>query len=193
MLHYDPSLAECFIFTYKEGMLSAIAHDLKIGVTAFTIQIDEKEPAIQATIDASSLRVLNAMKSGSESPDKLSNANKREIEGNIVKDVLHTKRYPEITFVSSSVIKQKDRYVVKGALTLHGRKRSITFAARREEDRIIAEVMLDQPAFGIKPYTAMLGTLRVKPDILIQVSLPIDELAWEPGEALKSGASADLP
>ncbi|MDH3599286.1 MAG: YceI family protein [Candidatus Tectomicrobia bacterium] len=176
MLHYDASLAECLVFTYKQGMLSAMAHDLKIRVTAFTIEIDEQEHAIQARIDAKSLRVLNAMKGGSESPGTLSNANKKEIEGNIVRDVLHAKKYPDIMFASSSMKKQNDRYIVTGTLTLHGQKRSITFGARREKDKMIAEVKLNQPAFGIKPYTAMLGTLRVKPDVLIQVSLPVTEL-----------------
>ncbi len=35
-----------------------------------------------------------------------------------------------------------------------------------------AEVRLQQPDFGIRPYRAMLGTLRVQPDVLIRMSVP---------------------
>ena len=41
MALYDASNAECHIYTYKEGVLSAIAHDLKIKVTSFRIDVSE--------------------------------------------------------------------------------------------------------------------------------------------------------
>ena len=44
-------------------------------------------------------------------------------------------------------------------------------------DILVAEVSLHQPDFGIKPYSAMLGTLRVKPDVTVVVSLPADAVA----------------
>jgi hypothetical protein len=36
----------------------------------------------------------------------------------------------------------------------------------------VAEVKIHQPDFGIKPYTAALGALKVKPDVLVRVSVP---------------------
>jgi len=36
----------------------------------------------------------------------------------------------------------------------------------------VAEVPIHQPDFGIKPYSAMLGALKVKPDLVVRCSVP---------------------
>jgi hypothetical protein len=36
----------------------------------------------------------------------------------------------------------------------------------------VVELKLHQPDFGIKPFSAALGALRVKPDVMIRVSVP---------------------
>src|SRR5262245_51169697 len=121
-MRFDASSAECLVFTYKDGLLSAIAHDLKIRVTKFSIEVDEATRAIAATFDATSLRVVGAMRDGAESPGTLTTENKRQIEENIARDVLDARRYPEICFVSSGVQETGDTYVIKGRLALHGRE-----------------------------------------------------------------------
>ena len=125
MVRFDAASAECVIFTYKEGFLAAVAHDLKIRVTKFAIDVDEVTRAITARFDAASLRVVCAMESGKESPGSLTIGNKREIEGNIMRDVLDAHVYPEIRFVSSSVEERAATYVVKGKLALHGHERQV--------------------------------------------------------------------
>ena len=66
------------------------------------------------------------------------------------------------------------RAVIKGSLTLTGKTRPLVIEAARRDGRWVAEVSLHQPDFGIKPYSAMLGTLRVKPDVTVVVSLPAE-------------------
>jgi hypothetical protein len=34
----------------------------------------------------------------------------------------------------------------------------------------VAEFRIDQRDFGIKPYSAMLGTLKIKPEVVVRVS-----------------------
>ena len=102
MASFDASSAECSVFTYKEGLLSAVAHDLKIRVTKFTIAVEEDTGAITAEFDAASLRVVCAMSDSKDAPDSLTAANKREIETNIVRDVLQAREYPEIRFTSTA-------------------------------------------------------------------------------------------
>jgi YceI-like protein len=169
MVHFDASSAECLVFTYKEGLLSAVAHDLKIRVTKFVIDVDETTRVISAGFDAGSLRVVCAMSDGKEVPRSLTTANKREIEGNIVRDVLDARRYPEIRFVSTAVEEKGDTYVVKGKLALHGHERQVRVQVREDAVHYIAEARIHQPDFGIRPYTALLGTLKVHPDVLIRI------------------------
>lgn len=171
MAHFDETSAECLVLTYKEGLLSAVAHDLQIRVGRFSVDIDEARPAVEARFDAASLEVVSAMQNGVPREGALSEGDKRKIEQNIVDDVLHSKRFPEITFTSSSVVEADDEVRVEGALTLHGQRRTITVRARTEGDRRVAEGSLRQPDFGIKPYSAMLGTLKIKPEVTVRISL----------------------
>jgi hypothetical protein len=43
---------------------------------------------------------------------------------------------------------------------------------RAEGDRWVAEMNIHQPDFGIKPYTAALGALKVKPEVMVRISVP---------------------
>jgi hypothetical protein len=175
MVHLDPSSAECWVFTKREGLLSAIAHDLKIRVTKFAIDVDEPTRVISAHFDAASLRVVCAMDAGNEAPGTLTAANKREIESTIVRDVLHAREYPDIRFGSTAVEENGSAYLVKGKLALHGHERGVRARVRQEGAHYVAEVRLHQPDFGIRPYTALFGTLKVQADVLVRIVVPIQK------------------
>ena len=164
-------MSEVYVFTFKEGLLSAIAHDLKIRVTAHEVAIDD-ERAVTATFDASSLRVVCARKDGHDSPRALSDSDKKSIERTIVDEILEAKRFPQIRFASTSVEREGEGYRVRGDLTLRGVTRAIGFTTRVENGAKVAEVTLHQPDFGIKPYRAMLGTLKLQPDVRVRVEVP---------------------
>ena len=83
----DASSAECLLFVLKEGLLSAVAHDLKLRVDEFEVAIDEPTKSVAAIFNAESLRVINAMKDGKDDPGALSEDNKKQIELNIRLDV----------------------------------------------------------------------------------------------------------
>lgn len=173
VLQYDARSAECLIFTYKEGLLSPVAHDLCVRVARLTIDVDEGAPEVAARFDARSLRVVSAMREGKEAHGLLSPAELNKIEQHIMDDVLEAERHPEIRFASSSVVADGDGFQINGALFLHGHQRTIAFPVRREAGRYRAELRLHQPDFGIRPFTAMLGTLRIKPDVLVRISIPL--------------------
>jgi polyisoprenoid-binding protein YceI len=146
------------VFTYKEGALSALAHDLKLRVTRFRIGVDDDRAptTVTATFDASSLRVVSAMRDGHESA-LLPAIAFGEVERNIEREVLRSRTFPEITFVSSAIT---DAHV-DGALTLCGVTRDVRIARTGTTGR----VRIDQREFGIKPFSAMMGTLKIKPHV----------------------------
>lgn len=162
---------ECHVLTFKEGVLSAVAHDLKIRVGQCSITIGEDE-SIEATFDPKSLSVVCARKDGRDAPGTLSGGDKKKIESNIQKDVLHSKKHPEIRFVSTSVTRDGDRATITGDLTLHGKTKSITATATKKGERWETEVSIHQPDYGIKPYSAMLGALKVQSTLRVQLSVP---------------------
>ncbi len=166
--------ADVLVFTFKEGLLSAVAHDLKIRVTSFAVRVDEATNAIEATFDPRSLRVVGAMKDGADARGALSESDRHKIEENILDDVLHVKKHPEIRFVSTSVEEDEGGtgYRVRGKLTLCGQTHEVAFVSRSDGEGQVAEVKLHQPTWGIKPYSAMLGTLKIQPDVMVRIALP---------------------
>lgn len=172
MPQHDATTAECHVFTFKEGVLSAVAHDLRIRVGRFTIEIDEEAGPIEARFFADSLRVDCAMKNGREDYDALSDRNRRDIEANIVGDVLHARRHPEIVFRSTRVQGEGGERSIEGSLTLHGVQRALRATTRRQAERWVTELELHQPDFGIKPYSAMLGALKLKATVRVRISVP---------------------
>jgi len=168
MARYDQSSAECFVFTFKEGLLSPVAHDLRITIQRFTV--DTSDDAVVATFDTSSLRVDTAMKDGRENPGALSEADKNKIAAQIREDVLHSSRYPEARFASTSLRNRPDGgYDIAGELSLHGVTRPLSVSTRSENGRHIAELTLHQPDFNITPYKAMMGTLKIQADVRIRL------------------------
>lgn len=166
MARYDASSAEVLVFSFKEGLLSAVAHDLKLAVRTFSI--DAEGERISGEFDPTSLRVVTAMKDGADHPGSLSDSMKDDIEKNLQRDVLDSRKFPTIRFEATTIGPAS----VEGRLTLHGTTKPISGKRMDAGGKRIAEFRLDQRDFGIKPFSAMLGTLKIKPEITVRVTLP---------------------
>jgi polyisoprenoid-binding protein YceI len=173
MPRYTQDDAEASVFTFKDGLLSKVAHDLKLRVTRFSVELDPGAPSVSAELDPASLVVVNAVRDGAEDPRALSDADKQKIAGNLRKEVLETERHGLVRFRSSQVERRADGgYAIAGELTLHGTTRALRFDTRLEGGRQVAEIELHQPDYGIVPFKAMMGTLKVKPGVRVRISLP---------------------
>ncbi len=154
------------VYTFKEGLLSAVGHDLCLE--ARVVEVREEEGRLTAEIAASSIHTITAMKRGAESPSTLSDKDRADIDRNTAASVLHPERYPTIRFEADEVTSSR----VSGLLSLHGEQRRVSLAVRIEGDRRVGSVELDQRDFGLKPFRALMGALKVKPVVRIEVSLP---------------------
>jgi hypothetical protein len=167
MMTYDASTAECFVLTFKEGLLSPVAHDLRLRVTRFEIEIGA---SLTATFDAASLVVDAPMKDGRDNHGALTPADKTKIEGQIRDDVLHAARHPHIIFRGPAPTLRADGgYDLHGELTLHGVTKSIAAETQLVDGRQQVELTLHQPDYGITPFRAMLGTLKIRPNVTVRV------------------------
>jgi polyisoprenoid-binding protein YceI len=117
------------------------------------------------------------MRQGAENPGALSDKDKRTIEGYLRDDILHPRRFPKIEFQSTEIEAEDDGWMVEGQLTLHGRTRTVRGRVERRGDRVVGKVRLHQPDFGIEPFRAMLGTLKIQPIVEVELSVPADALA----------------
>lgn len=145
-------VTELLVFTFKEGLLSKVAHDLKLVVEQ--VRVSQESEQLEVWVAADSLRVRCAMKNGREDYQALSVKNRREIETIICEKILRVRHYPMIHY--SGVIRG-ERAV--GTLTMCGVSRSVVLPWRDG----VGELTLDQRHFGITPYRAVMGALRLKP------------------------------
>lgn len=172
MIRLGPPAAECRVLTFREGLLSSFGHDLELAVTRFDVRVDDEARRVDASFDAASLRVVRALRDGVETA--LSEADRRTIEDNVRRDVLDANRYPEIRYRSSRVATVDGGFDVTGKLALHGKERDVAVQLRRTGGRYTAQVRLEQPDFDIRPYSALLGAIKVKPGLVVALSLPAE-------------------
>lgn len=172
MATYDQTDADCVVYVYREGIASAVGHDLAIEVGEFEIEVTADGGQVEGRFVADSLRVRHAMVDGQPRPGKLSAKDKKKIERNIHKDVLETRRYPVITFRSTEVAGEAGDVRVTGALSLHGVENEVSLAGQIEDGETFVCGRLEQPDFGIEPYRALFGALKLKPHVDVEVRLP---------------------
>ena len=166
MARLDSTKAEVVVLTFKQGLLSAVAHDLKLQVGRFTL--DAEGDRLVGEFDTASVRVIDAMRDGHEHPGALSSSMKADIEKNIVHDVLESRKHPTARFETTKVTAES----VEGQLTLHGVTKDVRGTRKDAGGQRVAEFHVDQRDFGITPYSAMLGTLKIKPEVVVRVSVP---------------------
>jgi len=165
-----PDNATLSIRTKKAGAAAMAGHNLLIKVTAWSATIElGAEPSdtkIELTADSGSLAVLEgtggAMNLGAD--DKVS------IKKTIDDEVL--KRTP-ITFRSTAVEAgaDGDHLTVTGELELAGRRKPIAFElAWGGDGALIGSAIIKQTNWGIKPYSALFGTLKVVDEVTVEIA-----------------------
>lgn len=171
-MHFDASNSECRVFVRRAGLLSAVGHDLELRATDLAIDVDVAALHVRARVPAGALEVVDAIEGRERRPGKLSAKDKAQINENVANDVLEVARFPAIEFESTRVEPAPDGYRVHGRLSLHGQTRALAFVARRSGARLSGEVGIHQPDFGIEPYRALGGALRIRPDVSVVFELP---------------------
>jgi hypothetical protein len=58
-------------------------------------------------------------------------------------------------------------------------------------DRVVARLTLNQPDYRIKAFRAMMGALRVKPEVLLEVSVPFPRDKMSRDQAARDQAAGE--
>jgi YceI-like domain len=153
---FGPENATLTVRTRRTGAASKAGHDLLIEVTAWSATLDHNvEPALTLTADPRSLRVLE----GTGGIQALDDEAKAGIAQTIDEEVLVG---APIEFRSTSVEGSR----VEGELELAGERHPIGFELVAGEDgRFTGSATVKQSDWGMKPYTALFGTLKVADEV----------------------------
>jgi polyisoprenoid-binding protein YceI len=156
------------VFTFKEGMLSRVAHDLALRLDRFVVTLDGE--ILRVEFELASLVVEGPVESGVIRAERFDAATRAEIERAMHEHVLETRRHPTALF-SGSAVPADSGFDVSGQLALVGRSVPLSFAVRRERGSLRAELELVPSRWGIEPYRALFGAIRLRDRLRIEVEL----------------------
>jgi hypothetical protein len=138
-----------------------------IEVTSWSATLDVADELARSSLELEADATSMKVREGTGGVMELGDADRREIEQNIDDEVLG--RHP-IEFRSNSVEGDGERLRVRGDLTLAGRGQPVEFDLRVGPDGAIAgSARLKQSDWGIKPYTALFGALKVADEVEVEV------------------------
>ena len=156
MRTFGPENATLTVMTKRTGAASKAGHDLLLEVTSWSATLDQDaDPALRLTADSGSLRVLE----GSGGIQALGDDDKAGIEQTIEEEVLMG---TPIEFRSTAV----EGRGLEGELELAGQRHPISFELAGDEDgRLTGTATVKQSDWGMKPYSALFGTLKVADEV----------------------------
>ena len=166
---FGPENGTLSVRTGRSGAAAKAGHDLLLHVTAWqaTLELGEgsQPTGIVLDADATSLRV----REGTGGMQPLGDDDKANIEQTIDDEVL---KGSAIRFRSTSVGVAEDgvRLAVTGDLTLLDTTKQIAFDIVVEGDDVLrGSAVVRQTDWGIKPYSALFGALKVADEVEVAI------------------------
>jgi polyisoprenoid-binding protein YceI len=158
-----PDNASLHVETGRSGAAAKAGHDLVIDVNSWeaTLEVGD-DSRLSLSADPTSLHV----REGKGGMQALKDDDKEDIRKTIDKDVLKKK---SIAFTSSSVETAGDGLKVSGELEIAGKAKPITFDVNESGGTITGSAELKQSDWGIKPYSALFGALKVNDEVKVVV------------------------
>jgi polyisoprenoid-binding protein YceI len=154
------------LYTSREGVAARVGHDLTIEMTKWWGRVrvgpDPAADELTVTVDMGSMHIVE----GTGGLAALSDGERREILRNAQK-ILSVDRYPEATFVADTVTGD----AVHGTLSLLGRSRPLRLAYRNDGERHRVRGTIRQSDYGIKPFRAFFGALKLADAVRIEAEL----------------------
>jgi polyisoprenoid-binding protein YceI len=172
IVHYGlvPEQSKFTVQAFAEGLFSAFGHDPVLAIKDFSGEVQFvpgsfESASLKITIKADSIALGNEVKE----KDRI------DIEQTMREQVLEIAKYPEIVFVSNNIsvsrlAEGRYRARVIGDLTFHGATQKNLWITSEvtvsgESLRAKGDFSLKQTDFGIKPFSAAGGTIKLKNEL----------------------------
>ena len=156
------------VFTFKDGILARAAHDLALRLDRFEITLDGDR--VTAVLPLEALTVIGPVEGGVVRTDRYDAAQRDEVEATMHAQILRTARHPTARFAGRAV-PQGTGFEVSGQLELAGRTATLSFDVHRDGDLYRARFEIPPSRWGIAPYKALLGAIKLKDVVRIELAL----------------------
>ena len=170
----DQASGDLTLHTGRAGVGSKVGHDLTLRVRQWSaraqVEDDGTVSRVRLVAVLSSLEVLR----GDGGLKALSDKDKATILGNAL-ETLQAKDFPEVLYEAGDLTLPAGESIVQGQVTIAGTTRPLTieaFVHRNGDDvRVQVRGQILQSTFGIRPYSGMLGALKVRDLVEIKADL----------------------
>jgi polyisoprenoid-binding protein YceI len=175
---FGPDNGRMTLSTYRDGLVAQAGHDLTIDAVRWSGEIvvgaDLIPSSMRATVDLGALVV----RAGTGGIKPLTDRDKREIAVTARK-TLSADRYPEASFTATNFEPAAGGGgVIAGTLVLAGQSRPQRLAISQTAPGVYhATTTIRQTDYGIKPYSAFLGSLKVADAVEVVIDVDLSQAA----------------
>lgn len=170
-----PHVGRVLLRTSRAGLASRLGHDLLLSLTEWSGELDLSQDGGASTLDLElDLRSLVVLE-GTGGIAPLSEEDRRLIRRNALQ-ALAVRAYPVARFGTSASGHVSAGGTLQGTLAMRGRSRPLRVHVEQlEEGSWRATTTVRQSDFGIEPYTAFLGALRLADEVGVEAeaTLPL--------------------
>jgi polyisoprenoid-binding protein YceI len=165
----DAPDGELLLRTGVTGRAARMGHRLTIAMRRWqaTVYWVGTEPvAAELAVETDSFEVLR----GEGGVKGLSGPEKTLVRSNALRS-LDASRFPAIRFTAETIDKTDDGYRLTGMLQIRGKSRAHVIDLHTEDLgdswRMSAESAVRQSDYGVKPYSLLMGSVRVADDVTV--------------------------
>ncbi|MBS4729802.1 YceI family protein [Mycobacterium sp. SM1] len=168
----DASDGELLIRTGVTGRAARMGHRLTIAMQRWQVTViwaDGEPTSAKLTVEVDSLEVLQA-EGGVKA---LSAPEKALVRSNALR-TLDADHFPWICFAAESIQKTGRGYRLIGKLQIHGKTRDREIDLRTDDLddwwRMSTQATVRQSDFGVKPYSLLMGSVKVADEVIVSFS-----------------------
>ena len=173
--HLGQDNGRLLLRTSRDGMGARAGHDLLIEVARWAAELTVGDDAAPAGLEVRADLHSLAVREGTGGVKPLTDRDRREIAVT-ARRVLGADQHPEATFTATGIEPDgPGGWRLAGTLTLGGRSRPVQLSIiQTEPGRYRATGVVVQSEFGIKPYAAFMGALRVRDAVDVEADVQLN-------------------
>lgn len=148
----------------KAGLFSGFGHTHTVVAPVQRTEIDPAKMSATIVVLTKGMRVVDK---------DVSEKDRAQIQADMLgPKVLDAQQFPQIVFQSSRIeAAGPQQYRVSGTLELHGRRKELSFNVAGGPDHYTGTTRLKQTDFGIEPFSAGGGTVKVKNELELEFDI----------------------
>ena len=169
----DQAAGQLTLHTGRAGVASRAGHDLTLRLGKWTARAEVEADGTVRTVRLVALLPSLEVVRGDGGLKPLSDKDKSTILGHAA-ETLRTKQHSEVVFEASDVRLAEGQSTLTGTVTIAGVSQPITLELTvQDTNRVRVRGEVVQSAFGIKPFTGMLGALKVRDMVEVKADLTL--------------------